>query len=1133
MSRLKRAAFAAAAVAIAGCTADSPLSVAPDHLARPTISDAARGGPVAGFYFLPPMVKAPRFSGTFDAAVSPRVVICELAADACASHVAEFTMTSGPDGERVTVNAAGQEFKANWHTNRFPLDPAKHYRIAVEVGAVRLGFADVDVVASGRELKNVDTGEYIALLDGRTLPIKFRIETGIAGSVVVAPDSAVIEPGQTQAFTATVLDLHGAPLPGAPVAWATSDTTIATVGDTGVATGVATGTATVTATSGAASDAALLRVAVLNSAPLALPDSFDAVGNVSIPVPAPGLLANDTDAEANALQVVAETVATAAGGTATLAADGSFTYRGAPGFVGTDSFAYTVTDGSLKATATATLTSSTRFWFVRNDAAAPGDGRDASPFATLKQAEAVSAPGETVFVLAGDGTTSGLDEGIALKPGQALTGQGVASDVTLGVNGVTVLLLDAGAAPSLTRGTPGTTVRLATGNTVQGLDIASTAGAGIAGIGFGLFTADRVTVAAAGGPALNLEDGQAEAAFVALSSAGSAGAGLRLVAVGGSLAAPTGSIGDAATAAVEIAGGDAAITLGASLASTAGHSVSVSGRSGGVVTLSGSIQDSGLGIRVQGNAGGSVAFSGPAKALSTAANDAVRLENNGGATISFAGGGLAIATTTGSGFVATGGGTVTVTGAGNAIGSAGGTAVRVENTTIGTNGMTFRSISAAGGSNGIVLVGTGALNGLQVTGTGSTGSGGAIRNVTGADGTTAGIGVYLSDVRNVFLSGMRFEDFANFAIRGVDVTGFSLTDSEVAGTSGTSTSLGEAAIAFDELTGSATITRSTVAGGVTDNVRVVNTAGVLDRITFSSATIGLNGADGDNGLELFASGSARLNATVQGAVFAGARADLFRLVLQNSASGDLVVTGTSFHNAHSSTLPGAGGVSIGTAGTGGAGLTYTITGNSFRGAVGSALAVAKGGETGSFTGTISGNTFGVSGVANSGSAQGSGISLELAGGGSHAATVTSNQVFQFTNFGVRAQAGGASPAPGRFTLVVQGNRIAEPSPNAAGFPTNGIRVQSGVSSGDNAVMCATIGGAGSLANTVAGTGANGGTDVRLFERFTTTMALPGYAGAPNDNAAVAAFVQGNNGGATVLATNNVAAGGPGFVGSCP
>lgn len=41
-----------------------------------------------------------------------------------------------------------------------------------------LGHADVDLVDKGSQLKNVETGQFIALLDGRTLPIKFRIEEG-------------------------------------------------------------------------------------------------------------------------------------------------------------------------------------------------------------------------------------------------------------------------------------------------------------------------------------------------------------------------------------------------------------------------------------------------------------------------------------------------------------------------------------------------------------------------------------------------------------------------------------------------------------------------------------------------------------------------------------------------------------------------------------------------------------------------------------------------------------------------------------------------------------------------------------------------------------------------------------------
>jgi trimeric autotransporter adhesin len=202
-----------------------------------------------------------------------------------------------------------------------------------------------------------------------------------------------------------------------------------------------------------------------------------------------------------------------------------------PGFTGTDSFQYQASDGSLtSAPATVTMEVPTRVWYADNAATPPGDGRDASPFATLKAAESASAAGETVFVLAGDGTSAGYDEGFVFKSAQALTGQGIASDVTVMLNGESVVLLAAGAAPSLTRTDAGATLALAQDNTVQGVEVASTAGAGIAGSGFGMLTAGSISVAAAGGPSLDLSSGTVAAAFGELSSAGSAGTGLRLAA---------------------------------------------------------------------------------------------------------------------------------------------------------------------------------------------------------------------------------------------------------------------------------------------------------------------------------------------------------------------------------------------------------------------------------------------------------------------------------------------------------------------------------------------------------------------------------------------------------------------------
>ena len=83
-----------------------------------------------------------------------------------------------------------------------------------------------------------------------------------------------------------------------------------------------------------------------NFAPEAQPDSYATKRNTPLAVPAPGVLANDSDADGDAL------TARLASGPAsarsfTLGADGSFRYDPKPGFTGTDSFTYVAQDGEV------------------------------------------------------------------------------------------------------------------------------------------------------------------------------------------------------------------------------------------------------------------------------------------------------------------------------------------------------------------------------------------------------------------------------------------------------------------------------------------------------------------------------------------------------------------------------------------------------------------------------------------------------------------------------------------------------------------------------------------------------------------------------------------------------------------
>src|SRR5947208_992819 len=193
------------------------------------ISDAVHEGGTPGFYFLPPMVAQPPFSGTFDADITtlnPQIAICDITDgpdNNCGgaggtSAVGVFTTTSTP---AITVDLTTPQYQVNWDTRAAGFVAGHTYREHVAAGASgarrELGFADV-LLTTGKA-KNVATGDLIVLKDGRPLPIHFRIEAGIVGSVSVSAATPSVATGGTDLLTATVQDLHGAPLVTAPVAW--------------------------------------------------------------------------------------------------------------------------------------------------------------------------------------------------------------------------------------------------------------------------------------------------------------------------------------------------------------------------------------------------------------------------------------------------------------------------------------------------------------------------------------------------------------------------------------------------------------------------------------------------------------------------------------------------------------------------------------------------------------------------------------------------------------------------------------------------------------------------------------------------------------------------------------------------
>jgi len=163
---MKRIGFTVIAVAvIAACQSDRPFPPGPNAL----IQDANHNAGNGFFFWLSPVVKQQSpATQVFSRQLSPAVTITNL----CQGGGVVRTF-SGAD-----ISVSNAAYHVNWRTAEDNLDPACTYRVTVTVGTKLMGFADVDVVSSGRELKNVNTNEFIPLLDDQTLPLQFFIGVG-------------------------------------------------------------------------------------------------------------------------------------------------------------------------------------------------------------------------------------------------------------------------------------------------------------------------------------------------------------------------------------------------------------------------------------------------------------------------------------------------------------------------------------------------------------------------------------------------------------------------------------------------------------------------------------------------------------------------------------------------------------------------------------------------------------------------------------------------------------------------------------------------------------------------------------------------------------------------------------------
>jgi hypothetical protein len=478
---------------------------------------------------------------------------------------------------------------------------------------------------------------------------------------------------------------------------------------------------------------------------------------------------------------------------------------------------------------------------------------------------------------------------------------------------------------------------------------------------------DTGTLSATDGTGLQFDNADGIYNFLGTTTLSGGDAGIDIVnGSGGNFSFSDCPITNPSGAALLVSGGAGSIGhAGAISKSSAGRLVAIQGRTGGSVTVSGGLSSTGssTGILVQNCTGGTVTFSSGTKTLNTGINQAVTLTNNTGAAIDFTGGGLDIDTTSATGFAASGGGTISVQGTGNTIASTAGTALDVSGTTIGSNHLTFLSISSGtvvtSAGVGILLANTGPTGGLHVTGDGTTtaygnGSGGTIRNKAGSDAAntqtapTSGVGVLLNNTTNVELSNMVFTSFDNHAIFGTGVNGIELTYSKINGTTGTSSGSGDAPIALglvegaspgsgtNGLTGFSLFRSVEVTGGIEHNVEVYLTNGNAD-LTIDNCSIHDNApALGGDGILMETYGSSTARFRVAGSTFSNNRSRALRLNAMRQSAIDISVD----NNVVSRSSQGDEGFVLSNGGD--ADLTAAVTNNLISGLGGAAISVGQG-----------------------------------------------------------------------------------------------------------------------------------------------------------------------------------------------
>jgi hypothetical protein len=326
---------------------------------------------------------------------------------------------------------------------------------------------------------------------------------------------------------------------------------------------------------------------------------------------------------------------------------------------------------------------------------------------------------------------------------------------------------------------------------------------------------------------------------------------------------------------------------------------------------------------------------------------------------------------------------------------------------------------------------------------------------------------------------------------------------------------GDRGLEFSTVTGTSSITQTSVTGSADDNANWGNDGNNTLALTVSKSRFADNSATtGADGLHLTGgSSSPTMTASIHDNAFIHNRDDGFQFTTSTPSTAQLNITFNDNDIVQGvNNVPNNAGIQTGPGSN--SDTRFKLDNNDLTGSLGSAVILNPGPDStnqASYDAIVSNNAIG-NGTVDSGSVSGIGLWARSAGNGVNRYSITNNVIQNYQQQGMYLY--GNEGTGQQTSYTVTGNTIGTQDGSALV-----LFLEAGSVSGDSNTVCFDVGGAGALANTIFDRPA--GNDIGVATAGTSTMKLVNYSGgalAGGSSAALAAYFTGRNSPNTLTAT---------------